>query len=928
MNWVRHWLLGFLLGPSAIAAAAPAAPAWPPITRECRPWAYNWWLGSAVDRTNLRKELQRYRDGGLGGIHIIPIYGAKGAENRYLEYLSPAWMEMLDFTVSEANRLDLGVDMTTGTGWCFGGPNIPKEMGGWKLQTKRIDLPAGRKLTERFDPQAILALLASGPSGEKVDLREKLNAQGQAPWEPAGGPWKVYAVTAAPGERAVKRAAPGGAGPMINPLDPAAMRRYLERFTDAFAAYQGLRPRAMYHDSYEYISTWMPAFADTFARRRGYRLEDHWPAFCGDPAQPEFAARVRHDYRETVSDLIVEEVFPLWAKWTAERKFLTRNQAHGAPANLLDFYALADIPETEMFGRGQRDPLKSGFDARFGEGDRDPLISKFASSAAHVAGKRLVAAETGTWMAEHFCETLEELKCFMDLLFCAGVNQVIYHGCCYSPDDAAWPGWLFYASTQMNPRNPIWHDAPALNQYAARCQAVLQSGQPDNDVLLYWPIHDLWQTAPGLLVNCSVHNHQWLDGQPLGAAARRLWRRGFGFDYVSDRQLAATRIADGKIQAAGASYKAVVAPNVEFMPVETLRKLLALAAEGGVVIFEKRLPRDVPGLAELEPRRAAFRELLKPVTAQMSDAAQPLAAAQLGRGWVLVGDLEAALDKSGVRPEPLAEQEGTLFIRRSHPDGCYYFIANQGNHLLSGWQTLATPAAAVAVLDPMTGAIGEAPIKRDAHGRPQVFLRLEPGHSIILQTFRAALKGAPPWRFDQPGQPMATIDGPWTVRFLMGGPQLPAEYQTNQLASWTLNGDPRAESFGGTAVYAASFAAPDGSGPWLLDLGRVCHSARVRLNGRELGTLLMSPYRLRVDELMPRDNRLEVEVTNLGANRIRDLDRRKVAWRYFHEINLVNIAYQPFDASSWPVMESGLLGPVRLLKAQAAEALPHQGGAK
>ena len=107
-----------------------------------------------------------------------------------------------------------------------------------------------------------------------------------------------------------------------------------------------------------------------------------------------------------------------------------------------------------MFGRGDRDPLRSGFDERFYEGDRELLICKFASSAAHVAGKRLVAAETGTWMAEHFCETFEELKCLADLLFVSGVNHVIYHGCCYSPDDAAWPGWLFYASTQMNPRTP------------------------------------------------------------------------------------------------------------------------------------------------------------------------------------------------------------------------------------------------------------------------------------------------------------------------------------------------------------------------------------------------------------------------------------------------------------------------------------------
>ena len=121
--------------------------AWPESARECRPWAYNWWLGSAVDTNNLARELRRYRDAGLGGIHIVPIYGAKGAESRYLDYLSPAWMAMLRFCIEEGKRLDLGVDMTTGTGWCFGGPNVPKEQGGWRLQTKIAKVDAGESLS-------------------------------------------------------------------------------------------------------------------------------------------------------------------------------------------------------------------------------------------------------------------------------------------------------------------------------------------------------------------------------------------------------------------------------------------------------------------------------------------------------------------------------------------------------------------------------------------------------------------------------------------------------------------------------------------------------------------------------------------------------------------------------------------------------------
>jgi hypothetical protein len=71
--------------------------------------------------------------------------------------------------------------------------------------------------------------------------------------------------------------------------------------------------------------------------------------------------------------------------------------------------------------------------------------------------------------------------------------------------------------------------------------------------------------------------------------------------------------------------------------------------------------------------------------------------------------------------------------------------------------------------------------------------------------------------------------------------------------------------------------------------------------------------------LKPRGNILEVEVTNFSANRIRDLDRRGVKWKTFYDINFVNLEYKPFDASGWPLYESGLLGPVTLTRVDRFE---------
>ena len=426
----------------SVLADSVAEPAWPPESQITRPWAFNWWMGSAVDPKNLARELRRYRDGGLGGIHIIPIYGAKGAESRYIDFLSPKWMEMMSFTVKEARGLGLGVDMTTGTGWCFGGPMITPELGGQAVTTTTIPVAAGGHLKHVFKHGAPRALQAVAADGTRLDLLPKVKKDGKLDWTADGKTWTLYSLETRFSGMKVKRAAPGGAGPMINPFSAESMRRYLEPFTQAFAAPGVERPRAMYHDSYEYYGAqWAPELPAEFAARRGYRLEDELPAFAGT-GTADRVARVQADYRETLSDLMVERVFPQWIAWNHEHGCLTRYQAHGSPGNWLDLYALADIPETEMFGRGTRDPLRSGFDARFGEGDRNPLVSKFASSAAHTAGRRLVSSETGTWMAEHFCETLEEMKCFVDRMFVSGINHVFYHGCVYSPDDAAWPGWL------------------------------------------------------------------------------------------------------------------------------------------------------------------------------------------------------------------------------------------------------------------------------------------------------------------------------------------------------------------------------------------------------------------------------------------------------------------------------------------------------
>jgi hypothetical protein len=986
---------------------------WPPITAQQKPWAFNWWMGSAVDKTNLTHELERYAAAGLGGIHIIPIYGAKGFEDKYINYLSPQWMEMMGWAVSEAHRLGMGVDMTTGSGWCFGGPQVTDEDANASVVVKTFGLKAGEKLTQKFIKASTQALVAYGPDGKVIELTEKISADGEVDWIAPSSPvgrasrlsapegvspsnsvassnlgrddlanaggtptplaWTIYAISQKPSGQKVKRPGPGGEGWMLNLIYPHAMDDFLKPYTAAFANYTGPKPRAQYHDSYEYKSDWSPDFFAQFEKRRGYRLQTELPALfgSGDASSPGSAtrasqppsdhrARVLCDYRQTVSEIMADSL-KKWVDWSHEHGFITRDQAHGSPGNWLDLYATADIPETEMFHT-----------------DKNKLISKFASSAAHVTGKRLVSAETGTWIEEHFTEKLSDVKYLFDDMFLSGINHMFYHGCIYSPDEAPWPGWHFYASLEMNPRNSIWRDVPALNAYAARCQAILQSGQPDNDILLYYNAADFWmQPGDKLLPQLTVHARDWFEGQPIGKVAKELWDKGYAFDYVSDAQLKTAKVVrekfpthdgslyeKGIIQMSGGKYKVIIVPECKFIPLETFRELLALAESGVTVIFDKNLPMDISGAADLESKRTEFKTLTSKLIPDWNmDHNERYGHYHIGKGFVFSVMSYPEGNSLDYQDELACEtlvESNLSFARRSFDGGWNYFIANRNATNFDGWVTLGRHATSVVVLDPMTGNVGAA-MSRQSSQRVswakenfvspiEIHLQLKAGESVILRAFAHPVVGwdLPGWNYWQTnGQPVE-ITGDWKVKFLTGGPTLPADFSTAKLTSWTTFPDTNCQAFGGTAKYETTFDAPqsggDASSPngagdatvasskktpsdegvaatlmrrgvastFYLDLGDVRQSARVRLNGKDYGTLITPPFRVAVDNLKPTGNTLEVEVTSVDANRIRDLDRRGVKWKNFRDINIVNLNYKPFDASDWPLTDCGLLGPVTL----------------
>ncbi len=842
---------------------------WPETSRESKPWTRWWWMGDAVDRENIKRELTEFADAGIGGVEITPIYGVKGEENRFIEYLSPDFSEILNYTVSVANNLGMGVDLPPGSGWRCGGPFVPEEKGLWSLKIRKYDVKKGEiwKLPADIENATAASFTDEKKNVTVVTPTEKFEV-------PENG--KIYIAQRVKNGDKVKRAADGGKGWAIDTFNDEITNWYLDEFWKRLGIDEG-KLRCFFHDSFEYTGDFTTHFTEEFNKRRGYDLAEYLYVLAEDCDDEEIVARVKSDYRETLSDLVLESFIQPMTKWANSHKSLNRNQAHGSPGNILDLYAACDIPETEIFREVE-------------PGTVDVFVNKFASSAAHITGKKLTSSESFTWLKEHWTVTTSDMLRATNRFFLAGINHMFFHGTCYSPGEAEWPGWLFYASTQVNNRNPLWHELPTLFRYIERTQSVLQQSQMQSDLLIYWPYYDVAASEGRIFNHLGVNKDAgWFKQHPISALSEDLMNAGYTFDYISDKQLLDCNLSGGEIVTSGNSnYKAIVVPKTKYIPLETIEKLVTFIEMGGKVYFDEWLPASVPGMANLEKREAELKRLEEKISKEN-----------------FVGEISELLLTSGISGEKSLSEEGFHFIKMKDSDEVLYLVVNCGLTPVDKWVKLNTKAKSFVFMNPMNGEIS-LPKRKGG----EIRIQLEPEQAVFIRCCKNGTN-APEFMYEEKNN-STELTGKWDVGFVNGGPVLPEKLQMNDLMSWTKSGKAETERFAGTAVYSFEFNLEKTDGKAVLDLGEVKDCAHVTLNGKDFGALLGPTFKVKVDNLKHGKNQLEIEITNVAANRIRDLDIRGVNWKKFYDINFVNIDYLPFDASGWEIKDAGLLGPVIL----------------
>ncbi|MHC1770015.1 MAG: glycosyl hydrolase [Verrucomicrobiia bacterium] len=959
---------------------------------EAKPRGYWVWPHGNFDYAAMRHELAEFKSKGLGGVDIFDL-GVRDP-NKVIPpgpgFLSVEQVDGIAFALEEAKRLGLKMGLIVSSSWNAGGTWTPPEhasmnLVAWRetntgpLRLERAlplpELPESFRKTygtfplhvpkdKQGRPQYLkdVAVLAypldaegrvPGPDHVRV-LNDQMDAAGKLTCDLPSGRWVVMrAVLANFGQRLWLPSA-RSQGLTMDHFSREATRHHFRTVMDRLEARVGpLKDTALerlYLASYEANADviWTPGFEAEFARANGYRIEPFLPALFGvEVNDPETTERFLYDYRRTVSELFVNNLYREASRLCRERGLLLCSEAGGPGA------PLHDVPTEDLKALGAVDVMRGEFwngrtEQLTPDGFEELQVVKPVASAAHIYGHRIVEMEAFTSFL-NWQEGPNLLRPLADRAFCEGMTRVVYHTMSHNLPEAGRPGWTYQAGTQINTHLTWWELSGQFHAYLARCSALLMQGQFVADVA-YYSRNDIPSFAKPKHIRPGL---------------------GYGYDYDdlnTEVLLQAKADRRGRIVLpSGMSYAVLVLPaHDRRMDLTVLRHLERLVKQGATILGER--PERTYGLRGFPAEERQLRELAARLWGDSAPAGPQ--ERKVGRGRLGVGQAERdVLRGLGLGPDfevsPVGVRPQLDFIHRRTEHEDIYFLRNassnavrfeavfrvRGKHpeLWDAVRGTMTPAG--AFVDEREGI--RLPVHLDGHG--SVFVVFTPPHQkqppvveirhedrllfpdgtsdgrafeVIRET-----DGAVRFRASEPGEyhlhlsdgstrrvtvppelaPLE-LEGPWEVRFPLGW-DVPTRQQFARLHSWTESTNGTTVSFSGIGTYVKQFSLPadrlaSGQRVWL-DLGEVREVARIFVNGREAGHSSFAPHLIDVTGLVrPGENSLVIEVANTWLNRLRADDALPEAHRRTHT-NLPG----PAGGQRWRAVQpqpSGLLGPVRL----------------
>ncbi len=724
-------------------------------------------------------------------------------------------------------------------------------------------------------------------AADVIDVTSKMDSNGILKWEVPPGKWTILRMGYSLVGSRNRAGTPAGSGLEVDKLNAKHVEAYFHGYMDPIENSLGqLMGRSLLYmlmDSWEAgMQNWTDDMIAQFRKKRGYDPTSYLPVLSGRVVgNSDLSDRFLWDFRRTIVDLIAEAHYGTMADLLRKKGMGIYAEAPGVSMEILEDTLLTkskvEIPMAEFWLGQMHPPLEYYADARM------------AASAAHVYGKKLVAAESFTGGGYDAPAAYKNLA---DYWFAQGINRIVFHSSAHQPLDTK-PGNTM-VGTHFN-RNITWAEqANGVVTYLSRISHMLQQGLFVADIAYL-----LNEGAP--------------SSQPFwGAGLKPEPPEGYDYDTINADVLLNRMAVSENGQLAlpdGMSYRILVLPQIDRIRPELLRKIRDLVAGGVTLVGPK--PFRSPSL-----QNGADQADLE-VQALANEIWGDLDGVQrnkhfYGKGLVTWGlPLNEVLSLTDIRKD--AEFAGPLdssivWIHRRAGDTDIYFVANRTDHSQQIQARFRVGGKEAELWHPDTGEIEPATYTM-VDGRTTVPLNLDPRESIfvIFRRTTASPARTPP---TTTATTLATLEGPWDVAFPpnLGAPE---KIRLTRLESWTENSDDGVKYFSGTAGYSKTIKVPQ---DWLnpdnrivLDLGTVKNIAQVSINGTAAATLWKTPYRVDVTSFLKAGtNRLDINITNQWTNRMlgdRELDPEK---RLLAPLPKWALSFGPPQALS----EAGLLGPV------------------
>ena len=896
---------------------------------ESRPFVRWWWNGDKIEKEEIARELRLLKEAGIGGVEINPVQfpvitDDKGVQS--VQWLSSQWIDLLSYTLTEANNIGLICDLIVGSGWPFGGEYLTGEQRSqvvvivaqniagpvdYEVPRNMLFEEADPDITSPYDGRTmdILSLKLAPEHLDSMkevrDLSDQVNEEIIQCRVPEGN-HVLYALVRVNGFMEVINGAPGASGPVLNHFNKEAVGIYLNRMSDTIQKQIGPlsgKIRALFTDSMELEgANWCADMEEEFRRRRGYDLLPYLPFILyktghqGNITRFDYGSvqgtrfkdmiqRVRYDFNLTVSELFRERFVNTFLDWCRSNQVKSRMQAYGRGYDPLEGSFGVDIPECETwikYGLG-----KEMREDNYQMGRAYTMINKYVSSAAHLKDKRQVSCEELTNTDMVFNASLEILKIAADQSLLSGAKHPVFHGFNYSPEQAPFPGWVRYG-TFINERNNWWPYFRHFTDYRSRLCALFQQMDMFADIAVLNPIVDMWsiysaqnEPFPGLIYP-SWQTLVW----------ETIHQNGNACDYVSENIIKESEIKNGYLIYGKRKYHTLFLIMVQSMEPSTAGKLYDFVSSGGKIICLNTIPRRSGGLLDHEKKDQQVRSWVAKMNAFKNNFIKAVVPERNYITWY-----QNIQKRHHIMPYVKIDRPEKFVSQIRYQDEtteALFFINSHQSRFFESLVTLSETITAGRngwIWDPVTGNREPLPVGESG----SFTLMLGPAESklIVFDQNKGEYRQEPVQ--DQKTQKQF-ISG-WNVTFdhINGTVQNKTMKELKDLKFI-----PGLADFSGTITYKTRLNIKQAEAFSFLYLGKVWGIAEVKINQKDCGLCWFGSRQYPVkDCLVNGDNTIEVKVVTTMGNYLKTLTTNPVA-QYWTNLGRKDQPDQPM----------GMTGPV------------------